>query len=579
MNPNHHGHKPSTLLRRKDNLKVEFKDPPATTAPPTRATSTMEHLPPELHVLTLNCWGLKHISTLRNERLLEIGRRIAKTEPTPNIVALQECWCQDDYRAVRRETRVALPYGKFYHSGAFGGGLVILSKWPIEESSMFRYPLNGRPTAFWRGDWYVGKGVACAKIRFGPGQKDVVEVFNTHVSGAAPGLSYEMTCTDTPQLHAPYEQEPNDTYTCHRTAQAWEIAKLLRGAAERGHLALAVGDFNMLPLSLAHRIVTSHAPVRDAWRVLHPESSLGPANHPHERARRRPIPTADYNVKENGVTSDSVFNTWRWTKAQRKLLGEGKEPCIVPGDAIDKPGKRLDYIFVGAGVVADAGGAGWVVKNIRVGMVERHPRLGCSLSDHFSVEATLMFYRPLPVRKANPDSDDDDAFHKGTYLQTQHSPSNSISGAAPNSEEDLYGHQLRAATPSLPTSSANYEAASGAIALPAQTYDDILALIHKYMRRERTQRRYRSVHFLAALLVWIGCLAGVWFVPYNFVAFVLLLAGSLVLLAGTVDGLMALLFFGSEIRALKEFEWEVMNAKSGGDLAEVGGDKVLDMSR
>jgi sphingomyelin phosphodiesterase 2 len=28
----------------------------------------------------------------------------------------------------------------------------------------------------------VGKGVACAKIRFGPRRKDIVEVFNTHVS-------------------------------------------------------------------------------------------------------------------------------------------------------------------------------------------------------------------------------------------------------------------------------------------------------------------------------------------------------------------------------------------------------------
>ena len=46
---------------------------------------------------------------------------------------------------------------------------------------MFAYPLNGRPTAFWRGDWYVGKGVACAKIRYGPGRLDIVEVFNTHV--------------------------------------------------------------------------------------------------------------------------------------------------------------------------------------------------------------------------------------------------------------------------------------------------------------------------------------------------------------------------------------------------------------
>lgn len=140
-------------------------------------------LPSELTLLTLNCWGLLHISALRTPRLAEIGRHIAALEPTPHIVCLQECWVQDDYRAIRDATRAILPHGKFYHSGAFGGGLAILSRWPIEESSMFPYKLNGRPTAFWRGDWYVGKGVATAKVRYGPGRKDIIEVFNTHVSG------------------------------------------------------------------------------------------------------------------------------------------------------------------------------------------------------------------------------------------------------------------------------------------------------------------------------------------------------------------------------------------------------------
>lgn len=148
------------------------------------AVDNEDTLPTELNLLTLNCWGLLHISALRTPRLDEIGRQLALLTPAPHIVALQECWTQDDYRAIRRHTRQILPYGKFYHSGAFGGGLAILSRWPIEESTMVKYTLNGRPTAFWRGDWYVGKGVACAKIRFGPRRKDVIEVFNTHVSRA-----------------------------------------------------------------------------------------------------------------------------------------------------------------------------------------------------------------------------------------------------------------------------------------------------------------------------------------------------------------------------------------------------------
>jgi sphingomyelin phosphodiesterase 2 len=149
-------------------------------------------MPAEINVISLNCWGLKFISKFRNERLTEIGRRIAEADPAPQIVGLQECWTHQDYQSIRKQTRHILPHGKYYHSGIFGGGLAILSKWPIEESSMFRYPLNGRPTAFYRGDWYVGKGVACAKIRFGTGAKDVVEVFTTHVSMAF-ALLYPQT--------------------------------------------------------------------------------------------------------------------------------------------------------------------------------------------------------------------------------------------------------------------------------------------------------------------------------------------------------------------------------------------------
>ena len=132
-----------------------------------------------LRIITLNCWGLKYLSKSRNERLSQIGTEIATADPQPSIVGLQECWTQQDYNAIRDRTKHILPYGKFYYSGVLGGGLAILSKWRIEESNMMPYKLNGRPTAFFRGDWYVGKGVACAKIRIG--DQRFAEVFCTHV--------------------------------------------------------------------------------------------------------------------------------------------------------------------------------------------------------------------------------------------------------------------------------------------------------------------------------------------------------------------------------------------------------------
>jgi len=137
--------------------------------------------PDQLRIVSLNCWGLKFISKHRHARLVEIGNQLAIASPRPDIVALQECWTQQDYEAIRARTKHMLPHAKYYFSGIFGGGLAILSRWPITESSMVQYPLNGRPTAFFRGDWFVGKGVACARIRIGPALKDVVEVFCTHV--------------------------------------------------------------------------------------------------------------------------------------------------------------------------------------------------------------------------------------------------------------------------------------------------------------------------------------------------------------------------------------------------------------
>lgn len=68
----------------------------------------MDHsLPPEINIITLNCWGLKfNISKLREERLHEIGRQLAIAHPPPHIVCLQEVWAQDDYLA-SEFTRVA----------------------------------------------------------------------------------------------------------------------------------------------------------------------------------------------------------------------------------------------------------------------------------------------------------------------------------------------------------------------------------------------------------------------------------------------------------------------------------------
>ena len=349
------------------------------------------------------------------------------------------------------------------------------------------------------------------------------------------------------------------------------MAKLLRGAAGRGHLVLGLGDFNAVPQSLPHRLITTHAPVRDAWHVLHPDSALGPADSNAEKARRRPVPTAEFNVRENGVTSDSVYNTWRWPPKQQKLLGLGKPAITIAPATADPRGKRLDYIFVSAGDPDLLGGARWVVKRAEVGMLDRHPTLGCSLSDHFSVEATLSLHAKKPEdtqRPETPSNKSSPAPASGSMGAETEDASRTQDSIEKGSYDDAMQHGAYLQSPvasEFRTSSELDDQVDalrgGTSALPLSTYDEILAMIHKYAAREQKQQKWRGAHFFVGVAVTIISLAAVWFSP-PYVAFVLVLLSSLGLASGTVDGLISLLFINTELRALDEFKWEIMNAKS-----------------
>ncbi|KAI5846529.1 Endonuclease/exonuclease/phosphatase [Morchella snyderi] len=446
-----------------------------------------------VRVFSMNCWGLKYIAKHRTARLHEISLRIARAAPTHDIVALQEFWVHADYLNLRAQTRALLPHGKFYFSGALGGGLVILSKYPIESSSMHAYPLNGRPTAFWRGDWYVGKGVACAAIRHPTGR--LIEVFNTH-------------------LHAPYEV--NDTYLCHRTAQAWEIAKLMRGAALRGSIVIGAGDFNMVPSSLAHRLITTHGLVSDSWLSMYPDT---PAVSP-------PGSTAKANIENLGITCDSVLNTWR-------MPG----PVLPSPETYDPHAKRLDYVFHSPSTSS--------VRDVTVGMTEpmsMPSQTGgkggaggyATLSDHFSVEVHLSL-TPNPAQQA--------------ALAAARAPPRVPEAMLVDVAGDARAGEARLAGQVGEVECERY--------LPVGIIDEVQALIRSYTRREEGEYFWRIAHFWGSLPVLVGCHVAVWWSPHNAVAFALMLVAWVVAVTGGLDGLIGFLFMGSELRALREFEEEM----------------------
>uniref|UniRef100_A0A060T926 ARAD1C34628p n=1 Tax=Blastobotrys adeninivorans TaxID=409370 RepID=A0A060T926_BLAAD len=289
-------------------------------------------------VLTLNCWGLKYVSKHREARMQEIGRRLAHEESNNDIVCLQEVWVESDFNYIAECVSHLLPYAKFYYSGMLSGpGLAVLSKWPIVDASINSFTLNGRPSAFFRGDWYVGKSVVSAVIDHPHGR---IHVLNAH-------------------LHAPYGKG-DAAYTCHRTAQAWDMARIAQRAVQ-GECVLAMGDLNSVPGSLTYRLLDSIGSLSDSWVDSKGENTedIG-SMPPYDQIRRA------------GTTCDSRLNSWRETRR--------------PDEA-----KRLDYIFY------DKSRA--TVQDIEVAFIEPLEGIG-SLSDHFAVRATYEMRDSRVIRAA-----------------------------------------------------------------------------------------------------------------------------------------------------------------------------------
>jgi sphingomyelin phosphodiesterase 2 len=166
-------------------------------------------------------------------------------------------------------------------------------------------------------------------------------------------------------------------------------------------------------------------------------------------------------------------------------------------DMDDPSPKRLDYVFVNQDRVQ--------VQDSTVVFTERVPHLDCSYSDHFGISVKLQ------LRKQVKDGSET-AF----------------------SDEGALSHA---------------------------TFDFIDRISEQYLAREIRHSRWRNRHFIASVLVFIGLLIGQWWVKPNYGHFIILLVAVVVMVTGTVDGLIGFIFGRWEIRALREFISEVRLAR------------------
>lgn len=298
--------------------------------------STMEKK--TFKLLTFNTWGLKFVSKHRKERLRAIAEELSLA--TYDIVALQEVWVEEDWHYLDQVCRSAYPYRRRFLSGILTGpGLVVLLKLPIQSSFLYRFPINGRPSAFFRGDWFVGKSLAVTVLD-APGSGRIA-LLNSH-------------------MHAPYSATGDAAYSTHRACQAWDLAKVVRLLQQAGYAVIQVGDLNSKPGSLPYRLFTAEGGLSDSWDVLHGDNVVLAA----ELAAMDP---AD-QIAKGGVTCDSRLNTWRAARA--------------PWEAC-----RLDYALIDPRCILP------VRAQVQfTGLLP--PPLACSYSDHFGYSLEFSVAEP-----------------------------------------------------------------------------------------------------------------------------------------------------------------------------------------
>lgn len=299
----------------------------------------LQNKQPSVKLLTFNTWGLKYVSKYRRERLKAIADLLAHPRDPDedyDIVALQEIWCKEDWDYFNNVCRTRYPYRRVFKSGIVSGpGLAILSKIPITETFLYRFPINGRPSAFFRGDWFVGKSIA-------------VTLFQPHHPNALPIAILNS------HMHAPYSQIGDASYSTHRACQAWDFAKLVKMLKRGGYAVIQVGDLNSKPNSLPYKLFTIEGGLSDSWHVLHG------GHHDIDIAGLSP----EDQVLLAGATCNSSLNTWRQNS-------KPWEAC------------RLDYALIDANNIAPL--------NALVKFTGRLPSpYNCSYSDHFGYSAELL---------------------------------------------------------------------------------------------------------------------------------------------------------------------------------------------
>ncbi|MBN1137055.1 MAG: endonuclease/exonuclease/phosphatase family protein [Anaerolineae bacterium] len=200
----------------------------------------------KLRILTLNCWGPPFIARDRSARMGAIGSTLAQMDL--DVAGLQELYQEQDRQLVLQGAAAGgLVHSRYFQSGIMGSGLLLLSRFPIDDASFLRFRLNGRPQELLRSDYYAGKGIARTRLTTPVGP---IDVYNTH-------------------LVAGYGEIGPDVFFYHRVAQAYEIARYINDMSQQTP-AILTGDLNSTPDKLPYDTCLGLAALEDSYWTTNP---------------------------------------------------------------------------------------------------------------------------------------------------------------------------------------------------------------------------------------------------------------------------------------------------------------------
>ena len=267
-------------------------------------TATAEIRGKSIRVATANLWGVSVLgfdwADEIGVRFNEFAERLARNEPALDVVLIQEAWKDEARHDLLEHPGVVenFPHRVDALEQPGGAGLVVLSRFPIEETAFKRFSAQGRCFKFWEGDCLSGKGVLAVQLNI-EGQHHWFGT--THLIACYSGEESEGACD---------QQDPNGET---RWSQLVEARVFMERLAGDDPIVLG-GDFNFTRASRYYPGMTA--------RAVPPDPPDTPPANLSTRASR-----GWREIGEASVVTDRIDYVWtrpglseRWLAAAARLI-------------------------------------------------------------------------------------------------------------------------------------------------------------------------------------------------------------------------------------------------------------------